>query len=141
MNNKTNQPILLSLDLLTLKSSRQNSVIRLLLQSMYRRMFCVSTIKNFPLIQAANYKAIHEVIEGAIPLLKALIFNISKIMKEGYDEHSFNFLNEGGKWELIEITESGAQKIYSAEQKLLNIKGNLTITPPDHIEVENGRLT
>ena len=96
-------------------------------------------IEEFPTISAVNYDDIIKVIKESIMELKIVWSNISKILDDGDGNHKYQFLNENGNWELLEKI-NGEIKSYTANSKQLNIEGNLTITPPDKIIVENNSI-
>lgn len=96
-------------------------------------------IRDFPTIVATDYKKIREVIIGAVIDLKILWKEISEKVKDGDGTYSYSFLNENGKWDLIE-KNNGSFKTYSAKNSPLIITGNMTITPPSNINFDNGNL-
>jgi hypothetical protein len=96
-------------------------------------------LNDFPTIIATDFESIKSVITGSITELKLLWKEISEKIKYGDGTHAYSFLNENGKWDLIE-KNNGSFKTYSAEKSPLVIKGNLTITPPSNIKLKNGNL-
>ena len=96
-------------------------------------------IEDFPTIIATDYKKIKEIINGAVTDLKLLWKEISEKVRDGDGTHSYSFLNENGKWDLIE-KNNNSFNTYSAEKSPLIITGNLTITPPSNIKLNNGTI-
>ena len=91
-----------------------------------------------PTLTAVNYDDISEIISRAKIELKEIWCQLASIREQGDEEHEYQYLNEGGEWELIEKKGEKITK-YSAIQKTINVTGVITITPPDRIRIENGK--
>lgn len=96
-------------------------------------------IDEFPTITAINYEDIIKVINESVKELKIVWSNISKILNEGDGNNMYQFLNENGKWELLEKI-NGEITSYKADSKTINVEGDLTITPPDKIIIRDKTL-
>lgn len=97
------------------------------------------SIEHLPTTIATDYNKIKEIINGAITDLKVLWKEINEKVKNGDGTHSYSFLNENGKWDLIE-KNNDSYKTYSAQKTPLVVTGKLTITPPENIKINNGNL-
>lgn len=96
-------------------------------------------IDEFPTISAVNFDDIREIINYSIVELKLVWSKIKEIVKAGDGIHQYSFLNENGKWELIE-TKNGEQTIYKAESKKLEVTGDLTMNPPEKIIIKDNLI-
>lgn len=95
-------------------------------------------IDNFPTITAINYDQIRNSIKEAIKELKEIWNDISKLIRNEEGVDSYQFLNEGGKWELLEIKD---EKVVSYVGSMkLNITGHLTTTPPKKIIIKRNSI-
>lgn len=95
-------------------------------------------IDVMPTLTAANYDDIEKIVSGALAELRAIWHQLSMIRKRGDGEHEFSYLNEGGELELLEKA-GGIITTYSTK-KAIEIKGHLTVTPPDKIRVDGNFL-
>jgi len=98
------------------------------------------SIDVVPTLTSVNYDEISDIISEAKNELKNIWCQLSSIREQGDGEHKYQYLNEEGEWELLE-KKGGTIKKYSAIQKTMNVTGDLTITPPDRIRIENGKLS
>ena len=94
---------------------------------------------DFPNVTASNHEVIDHILKDALKELKSIWYELSCARKKGDGQYEYSYLNEGGKWELIEKRD-GEVVIYKAERKPLQVTGSLTITPPDSIRMENNTL-
>jgi hypothetical protein len=93
-----------------------------------------------PTLTAVNYDDISEIISRAKTELKEIWCQLASIREQGDGKHEYQYLNEGGAWEIIEKKGEAFTKC-SASQKTINVTGDLTITPSDRIRIENGKLS
>ena len=88
---------------------------------------------------STDIKSVVDVIIEAASDLKLIWKELRDIRKKGDGTHEYSYLNEGGT---LELFSKENEQITSVKLNgSLQIKGNLTITPPDGIKVEPGRLT
>jgi hypothetical protein len=95
-------------------------------------------IDNFPTITAINYDQIRDNIKEAIKELKEIWNDISKLIRNEEGVNLYEFLNEGGKWEIFEI-ENGVVVGYKGLMKLI-IAGHFTTTPPKQIIIKGNSI-
>ena len=93
-----------------------------------------------PTLTAVNYDETSDIILKAKTELKTIWYQLSLVREQGDGDNQYQYLNEGGEWELLEKKGDKITK-YSAKQKTINITGDFTITPPDSIRIENGQLS
>lgn len=88
---------------------------------------------------STDIKSVVDIIIDAASDLKLIWKELREIRKKGDGTHEYSYLNEGGTMELYskENEQITSLKLTGSIQ----IKGNLTLTPPDGIKVEPGRLT
>ena len=94
----------------------------------------------FHKLEATNYETIMSIVQEALNDLKTIWYDLACVRKTGDGQHEYSYMNKGGTWELIEKNKDG-QTMYQADQKTLQINGQLTITPPNSILIENNKLT
>jgi|TARA_B110000967_G_C18752996_1_gene493841 hypothetical protein len=97
-------------------------------------------INEFPTISSVNYDDIIKVIDESVKELKIVWSNISTILNKGDGNHKYQFLNENGKWELLEKI-NGEIKSYKSDSQTINVTGVLRITPPDKLIIRGKTLT
>ena len=95
--------------------------------------------EDFPSVSTVNYHDIEVIVHQALTELKDIWNKLVAIRKHGDGETQYQYLNEGGSWELLEKTEDKITS-YSAERKPINVEGSLTITPPKSIRLDGSTL-
>lgn len=95
-------------------------------------------IDKMPIVSAVNYDETNEIILASLSELKSIWNKLQRIRQEGNGKHSYTYLNEGSEWALKEKVD-GKLKIYSANSKSIEVKGDLTITPPN-IRVNDNKV-
>lgn len=97
-------------------------------------------INEFPTISSVNYDDIIKVIDESVKELKIVWSDISTILNKGDGNHKYQFLNENGKWELLEKI-NGEIKSYKSDSQTINVNGVWRITPPDKLIIRGKTLT
>ena len=88
---------------------------------------------------STDIKSVVDVIFEAASDLKLIWKELSDIRKKGDGTHEYSYLNEEGT---LELFSKENEQIKSVKLNgSIQLKGNLTITPPDGIQVEPGKLT
>lgn len=97
-------------------------------------------LEDFPTIISVNYNEILTIIKESIQEMKEVLTEIESIMRNGNGNNKITFLTKNGKWELIE-KKDGMNTKYESTEKVLEINGDLTITPPENIKIMDGKLS
>lgn len=97
-------------------------------------------LEDFPTITSVNFNETLTLIKESIGEMKEIWTEIDSIMRNGDGNNKITFLNKNGKWELIE-KKDGINTKYQSTEKILEVNGELTITPPDKIKINNGIIS
>lgn len=91
-----------------------------------------------PQLEAVDHHLVINVIKRALDELKVIWNNLREIRVQGDGDHEYSYLNENGSMELLEKGDEGITSYQMGSQ--LRVRGNLTVTPPDGIAIEESSI-